>query len=314
MIKLSPKKFIITVVVCFILVLMAGTALLAEQASYPDKPSHHPMSLIESVVLGITEGLTEYLPISSTGHLHLVQRLMGIGETEEEKAAADSYAISIQIGAILAVLWLYFGRVKQIVSGIMGGNKTGRALLINILAAFVPAVVVGLLLEDYIKGYLFGLLPITIAWFVGGLAILLMDINRNPAKTKGTELEDLTLKQSLVIGITQCIAMWPGVSRSLATIVAARLQGLSVQASVEFSFLLGLVTLGSATAYEIVKSGPSMIAAYGLINPLVGMLVAFLSAVAAVKWMVSYLNKRGLGIFGYYRMGLALVVAVWLLR
>lgn len=133
-----------------------------------------------------------------------------------------------------------------------------------------------------------------------------MSVSRSaPDQDKGFGIESLSLKQSFVIGIAQCIAMWPGVSRSLVTIVAGRMVGLRIRAAVEFSFLLGLTTLGGATTYEIAKDGPKILAAFGWTSPLVGLLTAFVSAIIAVKWMVAYLNRHGLAVFGYYRVALA---------
>jgi undecaprenyl-diphosphatase len=270
------------------------------------------MSTSQAIVLGIVEGLTEYLPISSTGHLYLTERIMGIGYGKNEKQAADAYAICIQAGAILAVLGLYFKRVKSVLTGIFVKNSQGRKLGLNLIAAFIPAAVIGIIFEKIIKLFLFGLWPITLAWLIGGIAILIVAKNVHGNKT-GKDLEDLTVGQSFIIGFIQCIAMWPGTSRSLVTILGGVVVGLSVSAAVEFSFLLGVVTLGAATLYEAVKSGNQIVAMYGVVNPLIGFVAAFISAVFAVKWMVGYLNKHSLAIFGYYRIVIALVVGILLI-
>lgn len=262
------------------------------------------MTTAQALILGIMEGITEYLPVSSTGHLYLVQRLIGVGNSATAREAADSYVIAVQIGAILAVLWLYWSRVREVAQGVLGRNKRGCVLACNLTAAFVPAAAIGIILESVIKEHLFGLWPITAAWLLGGIAIL--SVSRSaPDQDKGFGIESLSLKQSFVIGIAQCIAMWPGVSRSLVTIVAGRMVGLRIRAAVEFSFLLGLTTLGGATTYEIAKDGPKILAAFGWTSPLVGLLTAFVSAIIAVKWMVAYLNRHGLAVFGYYRVALA---------
>lgn len=266
------------------------------------------MTILQAVVLGIVEGLTEYLPVSSTGHLYLAASLMGLGKTAVDQAAVNAYVIAIQIGAILAVVWLYPGRIGQMVLGLAGRDARGLRLALNTAAAFVPAACIGLLFGDLIKHYLFGVWPITVAWLAGGIAILLVARRLHAKPPDGLAAEDLSLRLAFVIGLIQCLAMWPGVSRSLVTILGGVLVGLSVPAAVEFSFLLGLVTLGSATAYEIVKDGPGIIVQFGWISPVIGIAVAFVSAVAAVKWMVAYLNRHGLEIFGYYRIALALVV------
>lgn len=265
----------------------------------------HGLSFFQAVILGLTEGLTEYLPVSSTGHLYLVSRLLGIGTTVEGKAASDAYVISIQIGAILAVLWLYPRRVSSMLLGLLGRDAKGLSLSSNTLTAFLPAACVGLLLEHAIKDHLFGVWPVTVAWLAGGIAILLVARHMHHCRERGMDLGDLTIKGAFTIGLIQCIAMWPGVSRSLVTIVGGVLVGLSIQAAVEFSFILGLFTLGAATCYEIVREGPIMLVQFGWISPAIGIVTAFFSAVAAVKWMVAYLNRHGLEIFGYYRIILA---------
>ncbi|MBI1367951.1 MAG: undecaprenyl-diphosphate phosphatase [Planctomycetes bacterium] len=271
------------------------------------------MSPMQAIVLGIVEGLTEYLPVSSTGHLILAQRAMGIPDSE----AAEAYAIVIQAGAILAVLGLYMGRVKQAMRGLVGRDKAGLNLAKNITVAFVPAAVIGLLLNKIIKEYLFGgdrwgLWPTIAAWGLGGAAILAVAWSRKKKEpTEGFGVDELVAWQALVIGLMQCIAMWPGVSRSLVTIVGGVLVGMSLPAAVEFSFLLGVVMLGAATAYDGHKHGHAMLEHYGAVSLIIGLVAALVSAVIAVKWMVSYLKQHGLAVFGYYRVALAMAVA-WL--
>ena len=269
----------------------------------------------EAFILGIVEGLTEYLPVSSTGHLILAQHALGIPESE----AANAYAICIQGGAILAVLGVYWKHVLQIIAGWLGkvgigeGNEEGFQLGVCILAAFMPAAVLGLLFDDVIEDKLFGLKTIVIAWFVGGLAILgtvHYRKKRKSEKGEGKSLGQLTWKLAVIIGFIQCIAMCPGTSRSLVTIVGGVLVGLSLSAAVEFSFLLGVLTLCAATVYKAAEAGPKMVEAYGWAPMLVGSFAAWLSAVIAVKWMVSYLQKHSMAIFGHYRILLAIVVGI----
>lgn len=275
------------------------------------------MDYFQALVLGLVEGLTEYLPVSSTGHLLLAQRLMGI----ESSTAADAFAISIQGGAILAVLGLYRARVAQMTMGLIGQDATGRRLLINLVSAFIPAAVLGLLLEKPIKKYLFGgdewgMWPVVAAWFVGGLAILAVSFarrRRGASPSAGLDLDQLTIRMALIVGFAQCLAMWPGVSRSLITIVGGVLVGLSLPAAVELSFLLGVITLTAATAYDALKHGPEMLATYGPVPLLIGFVSAWISAVLAVKWMVGYLKSHGMEIFGWYRVALAIAAAIWLL-
>jgi undecaprenyl-diphosphatase len=280
------------------------------------------MTNTQAMVLGVVEGLTEYLPVSSTGHLLLAQRIMGIdrgesvaaGDRQRQKEAADAYAICIQAGAIIAVLGLYFRRVVQMVMGLFGRNPVGFRLLINVSAGFLPAAVLGLIFNSHIKEYLFGPWPVVAAWLAGGLAILAVSSRNRHDRTVrvGDSLEDLAWKMALIIGFAQCIAMWPGVSRSLVTIVGGMLVGLSLPAAVEYSFLLGVVTLGAATAYDSLKHGQAMLQTFDVQALATGLLFAFIAAVVSVKWMVAYLNSHGLAIFGYYRVILAVVTAALL--
>ncbi|MFW6028069.1 MAG: undecaprenyl-diphosphate phosphatase [bacterium] len=274
------------------------------------------MTWWEAIILGIVEGLTEYLPVSSTGHLLVVQALLGIGDgSEQARAAANAYTICIQAGAIVAVLGLYRQRIAQMVRGLLGRDDEGRRLVINIIAGFMPAAVIGLALNDWIKAQLFGPWPVVSAWFVGGVIILVVAWwrkARGGESKAGYSLIELTWRAALIIGFAQCIAMWPGVSRSLVTIVGGVLVGMSLRSAVEFSFLLGVVTLGAATCFDGLKHGEVMIAQYDAADMLLGFFFAWLSAVLAVKWMVAYLNKHGLQIFGYYRVAIAILVGALL--
>lgn len=273
------------------------------------------MTILESIIMGIVEGLTEYLPVSSTGHLIISRYLLGIPDNDAQKA----FEICIQGGAILAVLGIYFQRVKGMATdtlswlfcknneGKRGPLPAGMRLMFNMLIAFFPAVVLGLLLGDLIKDYLFNAPVVTITWAVGGLAILLYV--RARAKKgdafAGKPLEELSYTGALKVGILQCIAMCPGVSRSLMTMLGGLFAGLSVAAAVEFSFLLGLITLGAATVHDAWKHGNDMVAQIGWGPIIAGTITAWLSAIIAVKWMVGYLNKHSLAIFGWYRIGAA---------
>lgn len=272
----------------------------------------------QSAILGLVEGITEYLPVSSTGHLLLTQRLLGIAHSE----SADAFAVCIQAGAILAVLGLYFSRVRDMALGVLGKNAEGRQLAINLIVAFMPAVVCGLLVEKLIKKYLFGgdawgMWPIVAAWFAGGVAILAVTWWKARGKSENAhrslQLDDLTWRAALIVGLIQCIAMWPGVSRSLVTIVGGLIVGLSLPAAVEFSFLLGLLTLGAATAKDGLEYGREMVQTFGISSLIVGFLASWISAVLAVKWMVAYLKRHGMQVFGYYRIAIAIVVAVMIL-
>ena len=310
------RQFSISVGLIVLLALVSTGAWAATEPSSDGAicPPKQQMNIFQALVLGAVEGITEYLPVSSTGHLLIAQKLMGTaGETESEKAAADAYAICIQGGAILAVLGLYFRRARSVVMGLIGRDPVGLRLGRNLLVAFLPAVILAMAFEGVIKRYLFTAWPIVAAWFVGGILVLLIAKRTHSNKDIGTGVEDLSIRQSLFIGLAQCVAMWPGVSRSLATILGGTLSGMSLAAAVEFSFLLGVVTLGAATSYDALKHGGDIVSCFGWVNPLVGFACALVFALVAVKWMVSYLNKHGIGIFGYYRIGAAVVTAALIL-
>jgi undecaprenyl-diphosphatase len=274
--------------------------------------ARHELTAGKAVVLGVVEGVTEYLPISSTGHLHVTERLLDVGTTKATKDAADTYAITIQAGAILAVLLLFRRRLTTMVNGALGRDETGRRVLFGAAIAFVPAALVGVVFEKPIKDKLFGAGPIVAAWIVGGLVILALAPRLRELNARGAPLETIVPRQALIIGVAQVLALWPGTSRSLVTILAALFVGLNMIAAVEFSFLLGFVTLAAATAYETLKHGKELVDTYGLANPLIGFVVAFIAAAIAIKWMVTYLQRHDLSVFGWYRLAIAAVTLVLL--
>ena len=292
------------VVVAAILVLAASPALAVPILAVV----HVSLSVGDAIVLGLVEGLTEYLPISSTGHLLVTARILGL-PTGSGRAgdAMKSYEIAIQAGAIVAVLGLYRHRFATMIEGITKRSEEGRHLLLALVIAFVPAAVIGVIGEKVIKKYLFGVGPVIGAWAVGGVLILVLVARGVIDRKEGRALESLTPRDALIIGFAQVAAMWPGTSRSMVTIVAALLLGLSMSAAIEFSFLLGVLTLGAATAYSVVKDGSLMIDTFGLLTPLIGLVVAFIAAVISVRWMVTYLQRHSLAVFGWYRIAIAAI-------
>lgn len=278
------------------------------------------MTIIDSIILGIVEGLTEYLPVSSTGHLIITQYLLGLPDSDAMKA----FHICIQSGAIIAVLGLYYARVRAMFTGTLSALRNlrnagataeerypaGARLLVNMIVAFIPALVLGLIFNDFIKSVLFNAPTVTTTWALGGLVILLYVRSRKKSGKgfEGKSLDELSWVGALKVGFMQCIAMCPGVSRSLMTMLGGLFAGLSVAAAVEFSFLLGLLTLGAATVHDAWKHGGEMITTLGWVPLLVGTFTAWISAVIAVKWMVGYLNRHSLAIFGWYRIAAACVM------
>src|SRR5262245_27969942 len=265
----------------------------------------------QALILGIVEGLTEYLPVSSTGHLILAQRALGI----EDTAASKAYAICIQSGAILAVIGVFTRHVARMVRGLVGKDNQGLRLALLLVVAFAPTGVVAVLSKKTIDQYLLRLWPITAAWFVGGLAILAFGAwQRSERGRIGTKtVFDLNWSGAFAIGCAQCLGLWPGVSRSLVTILGGLAVGLGMTAALEFSFLLGVVTLSAATVYEAAKHGRDMLTAYEPAPLTIGFVAAAVSAAIAVGGMLRYLRGRGMDVFGYYRIALAAVVAALLL-
>ncbi|MEM0983369.1 MAG: undecaprenyl-diphosphate phosphatase [Planctomycetota bacterium] len=279
----------------------------------------------QAAVLGLVEGITEYLPISSTGHLILTASLLGLDESET-KRAVDAFNIVVQGGAILAVLGLYRERVLQMIKGLLGKDAAGLRLFLLLVVAFLPAAVLGVPLNDVIESALFKPVPVLLALAVGGVYMILLDRytirpmreeDRAAAETgqpieHGADIAQLPFRAALIIGLTQAVAMWPGTSRSMMTITAGVLVGLRPRQAAEFSFLLGLPTLGGATVYKLYKDvtadGPNMFEVLGVAPILIGIAVATVSAVAAVQWLVGFLTKHGLSGFGWYRIGLAAVL------
>jgi len=283
------------------------------------------MEFWQALILGIIEGITEYLPVSSTGHLLVAQHIMGIGTASPlDKAAADAFAICIQGGAILAVVGVYYKRVLQMLRGVLGKDAEGLKLAIQILVGFLPAAVIGLLLNDWIEARLFGMWPVVTAWMVGGILILIAArrAGRGEERTAGKDLLSMTWKMALIIGFLQCVAMWPGTSRSLMTIVGGLLVGLSIKAAIEYSFLLGVLTLTAATVkkalwkvpdldpqYDVWFGGSKLMwDHYGPLALIVGVVSATIAAILAVKWLVTYLQSHGLSVFGWYRILLGIAI------
>ncbi len=273
------------------------------------------ISPFAALILGAVEGLSEFLPISSTGHLILTSDLMELPQNDD---GLKAFEVVIQAGALLAVVGLYFTRVRSMFLGLIGRDAAGRALLIQLSAAFLPAAIVGLLIGDWIKAHLFSTGPVIAALAVGGVLMIVVERLRvrraggGPLElTAGRELGSMTWKLALVIGCAQCLAMWPGTSRSMVTIVAALLLGFNPRAAAEFSFLLALPTLGAATAYDALREGGAILEASGWLGLAVGFAASMIVAWLAVKSFLAYLTRHGLSIFGWYRIVLAAVMLVF---
>ena len=286
----------------------------------PTAPLNTLMTPLDAILLGLVEGITEYLPVSSTGHLILTTWLLGLDQPPETKQATDTLNIVIQGGAILAVLGLYWNRVRQMFRGLIGRDPAGRRLLLAIIVAFIPAAVLGVLFDKVIEAALMGPLTVSIALAAGG--ILMVIVGRGPRRKSMTEgpddITELPIKSALIIGLLQCIAMIPGTSRSMVTIVGGMLVGMRPKAAAEFSFLLGLPTLGGACVWKLwgnlTTAEQNLFQVLGVTEVLIALVTATIASALAITWLVNYLNRHGLAVFGWYRIVLAAIVAVALLN
>ena len=282
------------------------------------------MTILQAMILGLVEGLTEFLPISSTGHLILASALLGLDDPGTHKQAIDGFTIVIQGGAILAVLGLYRARVGTMLAGLAGRDAAGLKLFVNIVVAFVPAAILGPLLHDAIEQRLFYPVPVIAALVLGGVCMIALGpwqrrFHREAADGRDAEndfldIERLSWRLALLIGALQCLAMWPGMSRSMVTIVGGMLVGMRARHAAEFSFLLGLPTLGGACVYRLAGSmtsdEQSILDAIGWFPLIVGVVTATISAALAIRWFVGWLNRHGLAVFGWYRIAIAVVFAI----
>jgi undecaprenyl-diphosphatase len=268
-----------------------------------------PLGPAHAALLGLVEGLTEYLPVSSTGHLILVSHWLG-----HASEGADAFDIVIQLGAILAVVVHYRKLLVAHTAGLLNRQASSLRLLGALALGFAPTAVAGLLLRKKIKALLFGPLPVAAALVVGGVVMIAVErwlARRAPVQHAHEGLEHVTPLRGLLIGLGQCVSMWPGSSRSMCTIVAGQLTGLSTATAAEFSFLLGLPTLGAATLYEALKSR-HVLSAIGAGNVAIGLGVSFLVAWLVIAAFLAYLKRYGLTPFGVYRILFGVLVLLTL--
>ena len=248
------------------------------------------MEILDALILGVVEGLTEFLPISSTGHLILASDLLGAND-ERGKV----FDIAIQTGAVLAVIWEYRARFFRV----------DPKLWLNLIVAFIPAAVLGLAFGAYIKAHLFSAVPVASAFIVGGLIILFVERKKLSSRVGGTEA--MTWLDALKVGIAQCFALIPGTSRSGATIIGGMLFGLSRRAATEFSFFLAVPTLLAAGAYDLWKNR-ALFAARDLPMFAVGLAAAFVSAFVVIRWLIRYVATHDFRPFAWYRIVFGAVV------
>ena len=257
------------------------------------------MDLINAILLGIIEGITEFLPISSTGHLIIANRFFPLPPSVEV-----TFDIFIQLGAILAIVWLYRAKILDLLRRLpsdRGAQRFGLALLI----AFLPAAILGILIHGAIEKYLFGPVPVAFAMVLGGILILMIDRNDRKGNTHATE--EVTTRQSALIGAAQALSLFPGVSRSAATILGGLVTGLDRRTAVEFSFFLAIPTLGSPTLYALAKSASSLQSSDWILLA-AGFISTFITALIIVRWFLRYVSTNTLAPFGIYRIVVGFLV------
>jgi len=250
---------------------------------------------LSAVILGIIEGVTEFLPVSSTGHMLLAEHIFGLGKG----AFWDSFTILIQLGAILAIVVLYFQKLWQVAVGMFSGDSDARRFVIGVLVAFLPAAVIGALFGSIIKAHLFNPWVVCFSLIFGGAILLWVDqLDLKPREHDATRFPLLTY---LWIGVAQCLAMMPGVSRSGASIVAAMLLGTDKRSAAEFSFFLAIPTMVGAFAYEFYKNRAAMTTDHiGIVA--IGFVVSFITAIIVVKSFLEYVTRHGFVLFAWWRV------------
>ncbi|OYY79558.1 MAG: undecaprenyl-diphosphatase [Sphingomonas sp. 28-62-20] len=264
--------------------------------------------LLSIILLGIVEGVTEFLPVSSTGHLILAGALLGYDD-----ARWQLFNIVIQLGAILAVVVLYWRTFWAVMLGLLKRDTNSVRFVRNLLIAFMPAVVIGLALRKQIEALLLQPIVVAIALVVGGVAILVIERLAKPGETVGVSA--ISVKTSAGIGLLQCLAMIPGVSRSGATILGALSLGVERRTAAEFSFFLAIPTMLGASVLELIKHGDTLKSAnsIGVTGIAIGFVVAFIVALLVVRWFVGIVGKHGFAPFAWYRIVVGSAALVWLL-
>ena len=262
---------------------------------------------LKALIMGLVEGFTEFLPISSTGHLILTEHLLGFEGMEEQ---INVFEIVIQAGAILAVCWEFRARIATVLSGLFSDSRQQRFAL-NVVIAFLPLAILGMLFGNLLKEHLFKPVPVALAFIIGGIIILFVERRTaaNPVTVRVHAIEDMTPMDALKMGIAQAFALIPGTSRSGSTIIGGMLFGLSRKVATEFSFFLAIPTLLGATAYSLFKArdvlSVSDLPMFGI-----GTVAAFVSAFLCVRWLLRYISSHTFTVFAWYRIAFGLLVLI----
>jgi undecaprenyl-diphosphatase len=267
------------------------------------------MDLFAAIILGFVQGLTEFLPVSSTGHLILVSTWLGLGENEAEKA----FNVVVQGGTVLAVIWNYRKLLIEKTSPLIKREPGALRFWLMLFVAFLPAAIVGLFLHQKIKDHLFGVQPVLWALLVGGVVMIVVErIYKKKQTDTVHDWSKFGFKRALGVGLVQCFALWPGTSRSMSTILGGRLMGLSGVQAAEFSFLLAIPTLSAATIFDLYKSWDVFAASNMWLMLAAGFLTAYIVALFVIRGFLAFLKKYGLEPFGWYRIVVAIALFYFL--
>ena len=293
--------------------------LLATNVYSADSATSNAISQEDAGWLGVTQGLTEYLPISSTAHLILVDDFMSQKNEIDEnvQSAKNSYFAIIQVGSVLAVILLYWRRMTSILHGFLDKDDNGRRLGINLMISFLPSVIVGLMLDGWLQKKLYNKTAIAISLIVGALIMCIVEWkfsnNHNISKAHKT-IDKLTICDAIKIGIWQCLALIPGMSRSMTTIAGGYTCNLKREQSAEYSFLLGAITLAAACVYKLAKDFDTIFCCFSTSTFLVGISIAFIASIIAIRLMIPFISRHGLLPFAIYRIVLGGIIFYGILR
>lgn len=269
------------------------------------------LQLIKAFFLGIVEGITEFLPISSTGHLIIVGKWIEFTSTE-----GKVFEVVIQLGSILAVMWIFRARLIKMITGTLKRDPVEMGFTRNLIIAFLPSAVIGFLFIKMIKALFFQPAVVVVTLILGGLIMLWVERVRQPGQANlrvvtATTLESISWKQALIVGCAQCLAMIPGTSRSGSTIIGGMLAGIERKTATEFSFFLAMPTMLAAASYDMYKNA-GLISQADMLAIAVGFVTAFLSALLVVRAILTFISKHTYRAFGWYRIVLGVIVGVWL--
>lgn len=267
------------------------------------------MYILKGIIIAIVEGITEFLPISSTGHLIIAGHFLGFGEGAFEKM----FMVVIQLGAIMAIVVLYWNKLWDLVIKFFKGEKAGRKFVIAILVGILPAFVFGMLLNDFIDEHLFRVITVIAGLLVGALLLLYFE-KEYRGKENTFNVEDITPLQAIKVGLFQCLSLWPGMSRSSSTIMGGWISKLSPELAAEYSFFLAIPIMVGASFLKLLKFGKSVgfkvVTSTQWVTLIAGSLVAFIVALICVRAFMNYIKKKPMKVFAYYRIALAFILLI----